>query len=108
MSTNDRVSGLSFFPSFLICIFKSQVFFNSKRGNVLEFTSLVPWQNTKMCVPDVLGKGYSCTLLCLFICRYLRAALLNLATEYEDVEEVRTNTAKALQLFDGWLNHGIS
>ena len=97
-----------FSPSFLTCIFKSEWLASSKRGNGLEFTSLVPWQNTKMCVPDVLGKGDCCTLLCLFICRYLRAALLNLATEYEDVEEVRTNTAKALQLFDGWLNHGIS
>ena len=41
------------------------------------------------------------------ICRYLRAAVLHLATEYEDVEEVRSNTAIALQLFDGWLNHDI-
>ena len=38
----------------------------------------------------------------LFICRYLRAAALHLATEYEDVQEQQTFTPKALELFDGW------
>jgi len=43
-----------------------------------------------------------------FICRYLRATALHLATEYEDVEEVQTNLPIALGLFDGWLYRGVS
>ena len=42
------------------------------------------------------------------ICRYLRALVSHLATKYEDVEEVRKNTAIALQLFDDWLINGTS